>query len=102
MAQANSKTKTVTAQNTFTDPFIVNKGGIITLFGTFSATVVLQKRLLDGVTWVDVTDNDGLATTFTLAGTYEMQGEGFEVEYRVGVKTGGYTSGTVNIEVQCL
>lgn len=102
MAQARTTSKAIGAQNIFTDAIVVNSGAIIALTGTFSANVVLQKLALDNSTWIDVTYNDGTATIFTLAGTYLINGTGFDVVYRVGVKTGGYTSGAVNIEIQAL
>jgi hypothetical protein len=92
-------TNSITAQNTFGDPLAIKTGGLLTLTGTFTATVSLQ-RLLDGTTlaaptWVDVTNNSGTATTFTTVGTYTISPIAVPGVYRFGVKTGNFTSGTV-------
>lgn len=89
-------TDSITAQNSFGTPIAIKTGGLLTLTGTFTATVSLQ-RLLDGTasTWVDVTNNSGTATTFTTIGTYTISPIAVPGIYRWGVKTGNYTSGTV-------
>lgn len=60
----------------------------LSLSGTWSGTVHLQRSFDDGVTWLDVTSY-----------TANIQDRGFEpevgVRYRFGVKTGNYSSGTV-------
>jgi hypothetical protein len=89
----------ITAQNSFGDPLAIKTGGLLTLSGTFVATVSLQ-RLLDGTTiasptWVDVTNNSGTATTFTTIGTFTISPIAVPGVYRWGVKTGNFTSGTV-------
>lgn len=81
----------ITAQNTFSDGVKVYGDFNISISGTFVATVWVQ-RSFDGTNWLDV-------ESFT-AGT---QKRGFEserdVRYRIGVKTGGFTSGTVTVRV---
>ena len=94
------KSTTISAQNTFTSNFDVELGALITISGTFVATISLQKLLTDGSTYVDVTDNNGAVITFTAGGTYKLEGTGSKIVYRLGVKTGNYTSGTVNLEMQ--
>lgn len=89
----------ITAQNTFSTPLALKTGGLLTLTGTWTATVSLQ-RLLDSSTlasptWVDVTNNSGTATTFTANGTYTISPIAVPGIYRWGVKTGNFTSGTV-------
>ena len=91
-------TDTIGAQNTFSQPLAINTGGLLTLTGTFTATVSLQ-RLLDGTsldspTWIDVTNNSGTATTFTTVGTYTIAPIAVPGVYRWGIKTGNYTSGS--------
>lgn len=83
-------TKSITAQNTFTDPVQLTGAFNVSISGTFSATAVVQ-RSFDNSTWYDV-------NSFTAP----FQGSGFEPEvvwYRAGVKTGGFTSGTVDVRL---
>ena len=80
----------IAAQNTFTDAVRLEGYFNLSLSGTWVATVTVQ-RSIDNSTWVDV-------DTFT-ANSEEV---GFEPElmwYRVGVKTGAYTSGTVVVRL---
>lgn len=82
--------KSITAQNTWTDPVQLQGFFNLGISGTFSATVTVQ-RSLDNSTWWDV-------DTFT----QETQDWGMEPEvmwYRVGVKTGEFTSGTVEVRL---
>ena len=84
----------ISAQNTFSDAtgaFCLSGCGPyfnFSLSGTWSATVYLQRSYDGGTTWRDV-------QSFT-ANTEQT---GYEPEagvcYRFGVKTGGFTSGTV-------
>lgn len=87
---ATKATKSISAENTFTD--VVNIEGYfnLSIYGTFVATITVQ-RSTDKSTWLDVDQ-------FT-AGTESV---GFDPEfmwYRVGVKTGDYTSGTVEVRI---
>jgi len=81
-------TATITADDTWTTP-ARNEGYFnLSIQGTFVATVTVQ-RTYDGSTWYDV-------DTFT-SPTEEV---GFDPEdrlYRIGVKSGEFTSGTINI-----
>lgn len=80
----------IAAQNTFTDAVRLEGYFNLSLSGTWVATVTAQ-RSIDNSTWVDV-------DTFTV----NSEEVGFEPElmwYRVGVKTGAYTSGTVVIRL---
>ena len=80
----------ISAQNTFTDSVRLEGYFNLSLSGTFAATVTVQ-RSIDNSTWVDV-------DTFTAA----SEDVGFEPElmwYRVGVKTGDFTSGTVVVRL---
>jgi hypothetical protein len=83
----------ITAENTFsTDTLaMIRAGGTpfsFSLSGTWIATVWLQRSFDGGVTWLDVESY-----------TANIEDTGFEpvggAQYRFGVKTGGYTSGTV-------
>jgi len=94
MTAINFRTDSISAQNTFSRPIALKRGGVLTLSGTFTATVSLQRQGMDG-NWVDVTSNTGTATTFTTIGTYQVSPIDVPALYRWGVKTGNYTSGTV-------
>ena len=79
-------TASITAENTFTDKLQVIGHFNISISGTWEATVSVQ-RSWNGTDWFDV-------NTFTS----NFEGVGFDAEeifYRVGVKTGDFTSGTV-------
>lgn len=82
----------LTAQNTWTDPLYLMGPFNLSLSGTWVATVFIQRSFDDGVTWLDVASY-----------TANIEDTGYEPEvralYRAGVKTGGYTSGTVVVRV---
>jgi hypothetical protein len=83
-------TASITAENTFSTPVQLQGYFNLSLSGTWVATVTVQ-RSIDNVSFVDV-------DTFT-ENTEEY---GFEPEnmfYRVGVKTGQFTSGTVAVRL---
>lgn len=85
-------TASITAQNTFSDGLYVEGGFNLSISGTFSATVTVQRSFDQGSTWRDV-------DTFTAP--IETFGTDPEpvVVYRAGVKTGDFTSGTVDIRI---
>jgi len=83
-------TKDIGAENTFSDALRIKENFNLSISGTFSATVTVQ-RSLDGVTWRDV-------DTFTAP----IETYGFDPEpffYRAGVKTGDYSSGTASVRI---
>lgn len=83
-------TASLTAQNTFSTGVSIEGYFNLSISGTFVATVTVQ-RSTDNSTWADV-------DSFTVA----TETVGFEPEfmyYRVGVKTGNYTSGTVVVRL---
>lgn len=93
-----SVTKSITAQNTFTDSLILH-GSAVKRFtatveaGTHSATPTIQFRVKGQTAWSDLdTNNFPALVNIGAARTGELNGD-FEV--RVGVKTGDYTSGTM-------
>jgi hypothetical protein len=77
---------TASAQNTFSDSIQLVGSFNLSISGTFVATVTVQ-RSEDGTTWrnVDTWTAPVEATGYDPVLNY----------YRVGVATGGYTSGTV-------
>lgn len=89
-------TASISAQNTFTSTISVTgtstfRSFSISLIGTWVATVTLQRSFDDGSSWIDVT-----TYTANTATTYSDGLDNQTVLYRIGVKTGGYTSGTVS------
>lgn len=73
------------AENTWSDPIRILGSFNLSISGTFSATVTVQ-RSEDGTTWRNV-------DTWT-APSEEVGYDPILNYYRVGVATGGYTSGT--------
>lgn len=89
-------TASVTAQNTFTDSIFVTGVGTSRVFAvsisnTFSATVTLQ-RSEDDSTWEDVE-----TYTAVTAIAYDDELDNLQYYYRIGVKTGDFTSGTADL-----
>jgi hypothetical protein len=91
-------TSDVSAQNSFTNTINITGTGssrafTITRSGTWVATITLQRSLTsDTGPWEDV-------TTYTTNATisYNDALDNQEAWYRIGVKTGDYTSGTVTL-----
>ena len=91
-------TQTASAQNTFTNSIKVTGVGTartfgLTITGTWAGTVTLQ-RSADDTTWKDVTTYIVNAST-TLDDGLDNQ----IVYYRLGIKTGGYTSGSAVMDL---
>jgi len=88
-------TANISTQNTFTNPILATGVGesrrfTISLTGTWVATATLQRSVGVVGNWVDVTTyTTNQATTY--ADTLDNQ----DVYYRIGIKTGQYTSGTM-------
>lgn len=82
----------ITAQNTFTPAVFVQAGDEfdISISGTFVATVFVQ-RSKDQSAWADVDSYTAPAEKTGRAGSGWF--------YRIGIKTGGYTSGTVKADL---
>lgn len=86
---AKTATASLTAQNTFCTAIEVRGQAVFSVSGTWVATYTLQRSHDNGATYVDVqdyTDNAEL-TIEDKVGTL----------YRIGVKTGNWTSGTMVI-----
>ena len=66
----------------------------IILSNTFVATLTLQRSVTEPGSWEDV-------TTYTTAGTttYDDNLDNQIIYYRIGIKTGGYTSGTADVQL---
>ena len=92
-----SETVTITGANQFSNPIRVTgidaaRQFAIILSGTWAATVTLQYSVGSPGAWVDATSG-----TFTanIGISYDDTLDNQIIYYRVGVKTGNYTSGTV-------
>jgi hypothetical protein len=92
------KSASITAENTFTDG-VKSIGGYdgerdiaVSISGTFVATVYIQRSLDGGVTYNDLETFYSSPTEVNVIATRDAY-------YRAGVKTGGYTSGTVEVKV---
>jgi hypothetical protein len=80
-------TKTITAQNTFSDAIRIFGPFNFTFSGINGDTVVLQ-RSYDGITWYTV---KSYTADDTDTGSEPERG----VQYRFGVATGAYSAGTI-------
>ncbi|MEJ2416243.1 MAG: hypothetical protein P8Y45_04810 [Exilibacterium sp.] len=91
-------TASATAEDTFTNSIFVtgidtSRAFSISITNTFSATVTLQ-RSTDDATWEDVTTYTAVTAT-----TYNDALDNLQYYYRIGVKTGDYTSGTADLQL---
>lgn len=87
-----SQTKTIAAQNTFTNSIRVTGVGAarsfgITLTGTLAASTVVLQSSLDNSSWNDVAGQSWGAVVST---AYADGLDNQIVYYRIGIKTGGY------------
>lgn len=87
------------ADNTFTNPILVTGTGTnrvfgITISGTWVGTVTLQRSIGIIGNWTDVTTYTTNQST-SLDDSLSNQ----TIYYRLGIKTGGYTSGTATMEL---
>lgn len=82
----------ITTQNLFTQGVSVGVGDVasISVSGTFSATVTLQRKL-NGTDWRDV-------ATFTAPAETSYDGDEAG-EIRIGIKTGEFSSGTATCRI---
>ena len=67
----------------------------VTLTGTWTATVTLQRSVGEPGAWVDVVEYTGNAAV-----TYDDGLDNQVIYYRIGIKTGNYTSGTANSSLE--
>ncbi len=82
----------LSAENTFSDGLYTEGAFNLSISGTFSATITVQRSFDRGSTWRDV-------DTFTAP--IETFGSDPDpvVVYRAGVKTGDYSSGTATVRI---
>jgi hypothetical protein len=93
-----TKSASITAQDTWTDTITVKGGNTvgISLSGTWSATVSLQRSYDGGTTWLNYGSG---YTANTLTEVYETSTQQNGVMYRLGVETGNFTSGTITAKL---
>ena len=85
----------ITADNTFTSTIRVTgvdaaRAFTVSLSGTWTGTVTLQRSFDEGASWIDVT-----TYTANTGTTYDDGLDNQDVLYRIGVKTGDFGSGQV-------
>jgi hypothetical protein len=81
----------LTGADQFTDSAYLEGYFNLSITGTFSATVTVQRSFDKGSSWHDV-------DTFTSTAE-EVGFEPETVKYRVGIKSGEYTSGTATVRI---
>ena len=96
-----SASASISAENTFSSPIRVTgvdgaRQFAVVITGTFSATVTLQYSIGAVGSWVDAPS--GSYTTPTGI-AYDDTLDNQIIYYRIGVKTGGYTSGTAEVSL---
>lgn len=90
-------TESINAENTFSDPIRVagvegQRAFGITVAGTFTATVTLQYSVAEPGSWVDV-----IQYTTAVSTNYNDDLDNQIIYYRIGVKSGDFTSGPVDV-----
>lgn len=86
------RTRSIAAENLFTDAAELVGYFNISISGTWAGTVTAQRSFDGGSTWLDV------AEWVSNTEEYGFEPER-EVQYRAGVKTGKFTSGTVVVRI---
>lgn len=83
----------LTAEDTYSSTLtnVVAPAFNVSISGTWAGTLTLQRRL-DGTNWRDVHE-------FTANIETEWPTKGDHVEWRIGFKTGGFTSGTAVVRI---
>lgn len=99
-SQGQAVSEAISAANTFSDPIrVVGKEDArtfgIVISGTFVATVTLQFAFKDDGPWTD----QGTTWTAPISTNYTDGQDDQIIYYRIGVKTGEYTSGTATCEL---
>ena len=85
---------TITGANQFTEPaeFDVERPFSLSIAGTFTATVSLQRSFDAGVTWRDVWQT-------TEPSEEVVDNVEPDVLWRIGCASGSFTSGTINVRI---
>ena len=82
-----SISRSITAENLYTDAVLLVGYFNLSISGTWAGTVTVQRSFDSGATWHDVD------TWIENTQEYGLEPEG-GTQYRVGIKTDEYTSGT--------
>jgi hypothetical protein len=117
LSTGQTVTASLSAENTFTDAIKITGTGArrrvhVVVTGTWVATIRAQRRYTENGTWEDV-PAQAFSLVATSSGSNNWDGsetanfdkwvtdfnDNETVYYRVGIKTGGYTSGTAVIEL---
>lgn len=102
MTEPIEKTKTVGAQNTFTDAFQLDEGEVagisIVCDGSWSGTIVVQRRFGSMSSWSTVEPVTG-TPGFTASAQIDYEASCGQ-EIRVGCPTGSYAAGSAAIVVR--
>ena len=85
-------TRTITAENQFTDPTELVGYFNLSISGTWAGTVTVQRSFDSGSTWYDV--DTWIANTQE----YGLEPEK-GIQYRIGIKTAQYTSGSAVVRL---
>lgn len=94
IAFAASATLTISsdpAADSFTSALNVSRFNV-SVSGTWAGTVTLQRSFDNSGTWVDV-------DTFSANTETSVLDPEMSIQYRIGMKNGDYTSGTVNLRL---
>ena len=90
--------KTLTAENTFTDAIAIIGQFNVSISGTFSGTVTLQRKFSDETDWFDIN-----SWTAAFEGWDEEPSSRSTipeiVTYRLGFKTGDFSSGSAKCRI---
>ncbi len=89
-------TATITSANQFSQAvqFDSNSYFLVSVEGTFTAAVTLQKSYDNGVTWNDQPDSNWTTPIEMVCLAVDNS-----VLWRIGVKSGNYTSGSINTRI---
>lgn len=104
-SEGQTVTSTITAENTFTNAIRITGVGTDRVFaieitGTFVATVTLQRSLTsDSGPWTDLGVGAPGPWTAPTAESYDDNLDNQIAFYRLGVKTGDFTSGTAVVQL---
>lgn len=93
--QPKVETKTVAAENEWTEGLVLgtNEACSVSIVGSFTATVRMQRSFDDGVTWAYITKPLGGGTLSWTAAAEEDYMAVVPQMVRLGVPTGSYGSG---------
>jgi hypothetical protein len=82
----------VEPSDVYTDEVALRGRFNVTVSGTFVATVTLQRSYDGGATWHD-------RKVYTSAADEVLEETEYGVLYRIGIKTGEFTSGSVDVRI---